>query len=193
MFKWGTLKLAIIWTFQLKYSFGHLNYVFFANLNYYLAHLNNFCLIFNFFFGSFVELFNWAAVQYTIFGPPLISILYIFILYIISGLYTWVRLRHFLGRALWLGLARGPSLRPINMQDLALVIILLRVHHVKYIDKNFQRIFSRFLPVLYTGEIFKIVKSRFTTSITQGGYVNYQPVLHNANLVENLCFVCWES
>ena len=58
-------------------------------------------------------------------------------------------------------------------------------------NENFQRIFLRFLPVLYTGGIFKIVKSRFTTSVTQGGYVNYQPVLHNTNLVENLCFVCW--
>ena len=56
---------------------------------------------------------------------------------------------------------------------------------------NFHRIFSRFLPVLYSGGIFKIVKSRFTTSITQGGSVNYQPVLHHANLIENLCFVYW--
>ena len=23
--------------------------------------------------------------------------------------------------------------------------------------------------------------------------MNYQPVLHNANLVENLCFVCWDN
>ena len=34
------------------------------------------------------------------------------------------------------------------------------------------RIFPRFLPVLYTGWIFKIVKNRYTTSITQGGAVN---------------------
>ena len=121
MFEWGTLNVSDHLNISVEIFFWSFELCFFANLNYYLAHLNNFCLIFNFFFGSFVELFNWAAVQYTIFGPPLISILYIFILYIISGLYTWVRLRHFLGRALWLGLARGPSLRPINMQDLALV------------------------------------------------------------------------
>ena len=45
--------------------------------------------------------------------------------------------------------------------------------------------------MLYTGGIFKIVRSRFTTSITQEEYVNYRPVLHHANLVKNLCFVCW--
>ena len=171
MFKWGTLKLAIIWTFQLKYSFGHLNYVFFANLNYYLAHLNNFCLIFNFFFGSFVELFNWAAVQYTIFGPPLISILYIFILYIISGLYTWVRLRHFLGRALWLGLARGPSLRPINMQDLALVYFATCTSCEIYRQEFSKNIFAFFTRAVHRRNLRKIVKSRFTPS-TQGGSVN---------------------
>ena len=51
--------------------------------------------------------------QYTIFGPPL-SILYMttyfsanLLLFIL--LLFRVRLRHFLGRALWLGQARGPS------------------------------------------------------------------------------------
>ena len=39
--------------------------------------------------------------------------------------------------------------------------------------------------MLYTGGFFKIVKSRFTMSITQGRAD--QPVLNHANLVENLC------
>ena len=104
---------------------------------------------------------------------------------------------------------------------------LCYVHNMWKNDKNFPRIFPRFLPVLYTIGICKILhwylcyvhnmwkknrifleyfrvfypcftqeeSSRFwkvdTTSIIQGGAVNYQPVLHQANLVENLCFVCW--
>jgi len=60
------------------------------------------------------------------------------------------------------------------------------------------RIFKEYFRVFYpcctqeeSSRLWKVDLSKITTSIPQGGYVNYQPVLHHANLVKNLCFVCW--
>ena len=53
------------------------------------------------------------------------------------------------------------------MQDLAQVSFAMCTTCEKN-NTNFQRIFPRFLP----GGIFKIVKSRYTTSIALGATVN---------------------
>ena len=53
------------------------------------------------------------------------------------------------------------------MQDLAIVPLPGAEQMKDWGDRNLTGLFSGFSPMLYTGWIFKIVKSSYTTSVTQ--------------------------
>ena len=62
-------------------------------------------------------------------------------------------------------------------------------------NENFQRIFSRYYPCCTQEESSRLWKVDLPWVLHKEGpsinHVNYQPVLHHANLVEYLWFVCW--
>ena len=80
------------------------------------------------------------------------------------------------------------------MQDLELVYFATctTCEITTWIFKEYIRVFY---PCCTQEESSRLWKVDLPRVWHKGGtwinHVNYQPVLHNANLVENLCFVCW--